>query len=78
MNNRNLHTFETKLSQTKRMAELAPKESLLVSESGIFTNEDLREVVGYGAEGVLVGESLMKQADIKKGVHDLMTGVNVL
>ncbi|MGP4075429.1 indole-3-glycerol phosphate synthase TrpC [Halobacillus sp. K22] len=78
VNNRNLHTFETKLSQTKRMAEHAPKESLLVSESGIFTNEDLREVVSYGAEGVLVGESLMKQADIKKGVHDLMTGVNVL
>ncbi|KHE66869.1 indole-3-glycerol phosphate synthase TrpC [Halobacillus sp. BBL2006] len=74
INNRNLHTFETKLSQTKRMAKLAPEESLLVSESGVFTYEDVQEVVGYGAEAVLVGESLMRQQNIKQAVHTLMMG----
>ncbi|WP_281974863.1 indole-3-glycerol phosphate synthase TrpC [Halobacillus litoralis] len=77
INNRNLHTFETKLSQTERMAELAPKESLVVSESGIFTHEDLETVAGYGAEGILVGESLMRQQNIKQAVRALLEGVNV-
>ncbi|WP_226585053.1 indole-3-glycerol phosphate synthase TrpC [Halobacillus litoralis] len=77
INNRNLHTFETKLSQTERMAKLAPKESLLVSESGIFTNKDLQEVAGYGAEGILVGESLMRQTNIKEAVKLLVEGGNV-
>ncbi|MCA0971866.1 indole-3-glycerol phosphate synthase TrpC [Halobacillus litoralis] len=77
INNRNLHTFETKLSQTERMASLAPKESLLVSESGIFTNEDVEKVAGYGAKGVLVGESLMRQQNVEQAVQQLMRGVNV-
>ncbi|UOQ92570.1 indole-3-glycerol phosphate synthase TrpC [Halobacillus shinanisalinarum] len=77
INNRNLHTFETSLEQTKRMAELVPKESLLVSESGIFTHDDIQQVAGYGAEAVLVGESLMSQDNIKQAVGKLMNGVNV-
>lgn len=77
INNRNLHTFETKLSQTERMAKLAPKECLLVSESGISSHDDLQKVAGYGAEGVLVGESLMRQKDIKEAVRQLLEGVNV-
>ncbi|GEN55498.1 indole-3-glycerol phosphate synthase TrpC [Halobacillus faecis] len=77
INNRNLHTFETKLSQTERMAKLAPEECLLVSESGISSHDDLQKVAGYGAEGVLVGESLMRQKDIKEAVRQLLEGVNV-
>ncbi|RWZ58205.1 indole-3-glycerol phosphate synthase TrpC [Halobacillus fulvus] len=77
INNRNLHTFETKLTQTERMASLVPKEALLVSESGIFTNDDMKQVAGYGAEGILVGESLMRQEDIGKAVKQLMEGVSV-
>ncbi|MCA0984077.1 indole-3-glycerol phosphate synthase TrpC [Halobacillus yeomjeoni] len=77
VNNRNLHTFETKLTQTERMADLVPEQSLLVSESGIFTHEDVQEVVAYGAEGILVGESLMRQKNIAQGVRELMTGVVV-
>ncbi|MBH0231162.1 indole-3-glycerol phosphate synthase TrpC [Halobacillus yeomjeoni] len=77
INNRNLHTFETKLTQTERMADLVPEQSLLVSESGIFTHEDVQEVVAYGAEGILVGESLMRQKNIAQGVRELMTGVVV-
>lgn len=77
INNRNLHTFETKLSQTERMAALAPKESLLVSESGISTFEDVEEVARYGAQGVLVGESLMRKENLNEAVQQLMNGVNV-
>lgn len=77
INNRNLHTFETKLAQTEKIASLVPKESLLVSESGISTYEDVLQVVGYGAQAVLVGESLMRQKNIQDGVHQLMNGVNV-
>ncbi|WP_173917254.1 indole-3-glycerol phosphate synthase TrpC [Halobacillus sp. Marseille-Q1614] len=77
INNRNLHTFETKLEQTEKMAEMAPSECLLVSESGIFTYQDIEQVVGYGAKGVLVGESLMRQKNIKKAVTELMSGVSV-
>ncbi|UOQ43789.1 indole-3-glycerol phosphate synthase TrpC [Halobacillus salinarum] len=77
INNRDLHTFETKLEQTERMAKLAPKESLLVSESGIFTYDDLQQVVSYGADAVLVGESLIKQDHIGQAVNTLMNGVRV-
>ncbi|WP_062515323.1 indole-3-glycerol phosphate synthase TrpC [Halobacillus sp. KGW1] len=77
INNRNLHTFETKLSQTERMAKLAPAEALLVSESGIFTHDDLLAVSSFGAEGILVGESLMRQQDIGKAVQVLMEGEDV-
>ncbi|MBA2176497.1 indole-3-glycerol phosphate synthase TrpC [Halobacillus locisalis] len=75
VNNRNLHTFETKLSQTERMASLVPEESLLVSESGIVNYEDVQDVVEYGAKAILVGESLMRQNQIVEGVQRLMNGV---
>ncbi|WP_079526573.1 indole-3-glycerol phosphate synthase TrpC [Halobacillus hunanensis] len=77
INNRNLHTFETTLEQTKQIAKLVPNDCLLVSESGIFTYDDIEQVAGYGAEAVLVGESLMRQANIKQAVSQLMKGVNV-
>ncbi|WP_253934201.1 indole-3-glycerol phosphate synthase TrpC [Halobacillus sp. A1] len=77
VNNRNLHTFETKLEQTEKMAKLAPEEAFLVSESGIFTYEDIQKVVSYGAGAVLVGESLMRQNNIKQAVTNLLDGVNV-
>lgn len=77
INNRNLHTFETTLSQTERMAKFAPEECLLVSESGISSHQDLLQVAEYGAEGILVGESLMRQENIKEAVRQLLEGVNV-
>jgi len=44
----------------------------LVSESGLFTREDLDLVKSYGADAVLVGESLMSQEDILGGVEKLI------
>ncbi|MFD1020709.1 indole-3-glycerol phosphate synthase TrpC [Thalassobacillus hwangdonensis] len=74
INNRNLNTFETNLSQTEKIAKLVPESSLLISESGIYTNEDVRRVAEAGAEGILVGESLMRQDNLRRAVNELMKG----
>lgn len=72
INNRNLATFETNLHVTERLAPLAPRESLLVSESGIWTPQHVRRVAAAGASAVLVGESLEKSADIERATRELL------
>jgi indole-3-glycerol phosphate synthase len=71
VNNRNLKTFETSLHTTKEMARLLPKESLCVSESGISSYKDMQTVRAYGADAVLVGESLMKKENVMSAVREL-------
>lgn len=71
VNNRNLKTFETCLSQTERIKPLIPKGSLFVSESGIHTPEDIRRVEHAGADAILVGESLMRAATPEAGIRTL-------
>lgn len=68
VNNRNLKTFETTIIQTKEIASHIPKESLLVSESGIHSSEDLLMVKEYGAKAVLVGEAFMRLARPSEGI----------
>ncbi|PSN19674.1 indole-3-glycerol phosphate synthase TrpC [filamentous cyanobacterium CCP5] len=68
INNRNLETFVTTLETTQhllaqRRSAIAQRDLLIVSESGIHTPEDLSVVSEAGANGVLVGESLMRQPD---------------
>ncbi|WP_368504498.1 indole-3-glycerol phosphate synthase TrpC [Alkalihalophilus sp. As8PL] len=77
VNNRNLKTFTTDLTQTELIGELVPKESLFVSESGIHTYEDLQKVRNAGANAVLVGESLMKADTPQKGIQTLFGGESV-
>ena len=77
INNRNLKSFKTDLKVTKKLADefsnQIRKDSItLVSESGLFTREDLALVNSYGADAVLVGESLMSQEDILGGVKKLI------
>ncbi|MCD7033370.1 indole-3-glycerol phosphate synthase TrpC [Metabacillus sp. GX 13764] len=71
VNNRNLATFKTDLSQLSYSADLMPEGSIIVSESGIHTNEDLLQVEKYGAKAVLVGESLMRQSDQREAILNL-------
>ena len=73
INNRNLHTFETDLETTERLASLIPAGtgSLLVSESGIYTGADVARVAACGARAVLVGEALMRDGDPAERVWDL-------
>jgi indole-3-glycerol phosphate synthase len=69
INNRNLATFEVDLGTTEKLAEEAPPDIILVSESGIKTAADTRRVFEAGANAVLVGEALMRSGDVAAQVH---------
>lgn len=71
VNNRNLKTFETNIQQLEDMVSYIPKDTLLVSESGLYTKEDLNIVQQYGAKAVLVGESLMRKEDQTLAIKEL-------
>ncbi len=63
INNRNLKTFVTTLDTTFDLARMAPQGCTLVSESGIKTPEDVVQLKNAGAHAILVGESLLREAD---------------
>ena len=73
VNNRNLATFEVDLGVTERLAALLPDTSdlLLVAESGIHHNRDMERLRKAGASAYLVGESLMRQADVTLALREL-------
>ncbi len=72
INNRDLSTFHTDLRVTAELAALAPSNALLVSESGISSHDDLVTLKGYGAKAFLVGESLMREADVEAATRALL------
>jgi indole-3-glycerol phosphate synthase len=72
VNNRDLRTFETDLAVTERLAAQAPTGALLVTESGIFTAADASRLEKSGATAMLVGESLMRQADVAQATRALL------
>ena len=74
VNNRDLKRFVTDLGTTERLAPLAPAGTLLVCESGINSHADLLRVAPCGARTFLVGESLMRQADVAAATKALLNG----
>jgi indole-3-glycerol phosphate synthase len=72
VNNRDLRSFEIDLANTERLAAQAPKNALLVTESGIFTPADAARLERSGAKAMLVGESLMRQADVTVATRALL------
>ena len=78
INNRNLNNFEVNLDTTYNLLEKLSdrlKDRYIVSESGIYTNEDVKNLYQAGAKAFLVGESLMRQENIKNATFELLQGV---
>lgn len=72
INNRNLHSFDVTLQTTRDLARFVPEGRMIVSESGLFTPADLADVAAYGARAFLIGESLMRQADVTAATRALL------
>lgn len=63
INNRDLHTFDTRLDTTLELAEQVPGDHLVITESGIHTRDDVRLMRKNGINGFLVGEAFMRAED---------------
>ncbi|GEM_PF-44224 len=74
INNRNLQSFEVNLETTISLAEEAPPDVLLVSESGIKTRADVEAVAAAGADAILVGETLMRSGSVRTSIRELIGG----
>jgi indole-3-glycerol phosphate synthase len=72
VNNRDLRTFVTDLGVTRRLSRLIPADRMLVSESGLFTPADLADMARHGARAFLIGESLMRQADVAGATRSIL------
>jgi indole-3-glycerol phosphate synthase len=74
INNRDLRTFKTDLGTSLRLADLVEDKSVLVSESGVNTPQDVKKLAAAGVNAVLVGESLMRSGDIGGKIRELFFG----
>lgn len=72
VNNRDLNTFEIDLEHSIRVKQDLPPEIAMVSESGIFTHQDVLLMAENNIDAILVGESLMRSDDIGAAVRQLM------
>ncbi|WP_419901585.1 indole-3-glycerol phosphate synthase TrpC [Kiloniella sp.] len=72
INNRNLKTLKVDIATTEELSQMVPSGKLLISESGLYTPEDLRRMKVTGATTFLIGESLMRQDDVTAATKTLL------
>ncbi len=79
INNRNLKTFETNLNTTINLVSKYKRDlnnKIIVSESGIFTNDDIKLLMEYDVYAFLVGEGLMREDDIEEATKKLIGSIS--
>ncbi len=74
INNRDLHTFKTSLEVSEKLAPLVPPGRIIVSESAINSHDDCMRLAKCGIQTFLVGESLMRQKDVRHATRTLLHG----
>ena len=72
INNRDLRTFDVDLATTEKLAPQVPPGITIVGESGVGSREDVVRLGEAGVDAVLVGESLMRQADRAAAIRELL------
>ncbi|PIB24822.1 indole-3-glycerol phosphate synthase [Amylibacter kogurei] len=72
INNRNLKTFDVTLDTTRELSKNVPADRHMVTESGIFTPDDMAQMAAVGARSFLIGESLMRQDDVTLATKTLL------
>ena len=72
INNRNLKTFETTLDTTRDLSRRVPKDRLIVSESGLTSQEHLADMAAYGVRCFLIGESLMRKENVRQATQHIL------
>jgi indole-3-glycerol phosphate synthase len=75
INNRNLQTFQVSLETSERLIAEAPRDRIMVSESGLQDAESLRRLDMLGFRSFLIGETLMRATDPEKALRDLIAKV---
>jgi len=73
VNNRNLKTFEVSIENSIRLSEKIPSEFVKISESGINSVENVKELKKYGFEGFLIGEHFMKTENPGNALKDFIS-----
>jgi indole-3-glycerol phosphate synthase len=74
VNNRDLRDFSVDFARTYELVEPAPRDCTFVAESGLRTRADLEAMAEHGVHCFLIGESLMRQADVEAATRALLTG----
>ena len=78
INNRDFNDFSIDFKRTEKLAEYIPENTILVSESGVKSPEDVKVLGSYGADAVLIGSTIMESENILEKVEELVkAGKNV-
>lgn len=75
INNRNLRDLSVDLTRTKQLAPKLPKDTVVISESGIYNHQQVRDLIHY-ANGFLIGSSLMAEDNLELAVRKVLLGEN--